>query len=71
MSVLIQLTGSVQLGVIIVVWAASGCIFGLVMSGITSSWVSNKLGSFRFYDITAKVTLFISLVGYILMGVCA
>ena len=52
-----------------IVWVASGSIFGMVMSGITTDWVG-KTGTFKFYDTTAKITLFIGLVGYVFMGIC-
>jgi len=53
-----------------IVWVATGSIFGMVMSGITSQWVSDKKGTFRYYDLTAKSILLIGLIGYTLMGIC-
>lgn len=53
-----------------VVWVVSGSLFGIVMSSMTSKWISNKTGTFKFYDVTAKITLLIGLVGYVLIGIC-
>ena len=58
-----------ELGVYIAVWTGSGCTFGLVMSGIISHWISES-GTFVIYDRISKITLFVAIVGYILMGVC-
>lgn len=39
------------------------------MSGIISHWISES-GTFVIYDRISKITLFVGIIGYVLMGVC-
>lgn len=39
------------------------------MSGIISHWITES-GTFTIYDRMSKATLFVGIVGYVLMGVC-
>ncbi len=50
-----------------IVWIASGSLFGVTMSFVSNRWVS-KRGTFLFYDRAAKITLLVGLIGYFLMG---
>jgi hypothetical protein len=39
------------------------------MSGIISHWISES-GTFTIYDRISKITLFVGILGYLLMGIC-
>lgn len=59
----------VELGILMAVWVFGGSAFGIILSPINSRMVS-KSGTFTLYDRIAKLILFISLIGYVIIGLC-
>jgi hypothetical protein len=48
-------------------WVLSGGTFGIVMSGIVQIWL-RKTGDYKLYDRTCKITLFVGIIGNIILG---
>lgn len=52
---------------LVLVWILSGAFFG-----ITMSWIVQKrltiTGNYRYYDHTCKITLFVGILGNIILG---